>query len=299
MREDRKTVIKPIIHQIISLLSCPDDGSNLKLERNILSCISCNREFLIKENIIDLRSKKKATITKLGEIEQIYDSYYDSLITKGEPDKYGSFGLHSKSISEGFVNETFLYLKNFFKKSSIICDIGAGTGDYSVNLAKNCHIMLHCDLDLKGITISQAKAKSKGINNIFFLLCDYFKLPLNNKSIDLAYSIDVIENGKDHDTKLMNEISRVVKNNGTLLLDCHSKERSKLTGIVPNPASVYSKKEILDFVNRYPIKVLDIIGTGYVPQIKMWSKFEYQIFNSISKILRFPPGRWILACKII
>ena len=42
------------------------------------------------------------------------------------------------------------------------------------------------------------------VDNILFLRCDYFQIPFRNETIDLAYSIDVVERGMVHDQKILN-----------------------------------------------------------------------------------------------
>lgn len=286
------------IHEIMHLFVCPDDYSELIFSEDMLSCKYCKRKFTIDGNLIDFRPKKEIKIVDKEKINSIYRSYYKNLIKDGLPGKdFGTFGLVSNSVSKGFVKETLLYIQHFLKKNNIVCDIGAGTGDYSIELAKSCKIMLHCDLDTNGIRLARENAQIKKIDNIFFLMCDYFKLPFKNKVIDLAYTIDIIERGILHDTKVLQEILRITKDEGSIIFDCHAKERSKLTKRYPKEINLYSNDEIKELVKKIELKVVEIVGTGFIPQIRKWSSIEYCILNPIAKKMLFPPARWLLRCR--
>lgn len=283
----------------VSILSCPDDGSSLNLQKDALICNSCNRKFIIKENFIDLRPRERLLLNEKGVVESAYDSYYDTLMQNGDPGKFGTFGLISNSVPPGFVNETISHLQKYVRTEQIVCDIGAGSGDYSVEMARKCKIIFHCDLDMSGITLAQEKAKDIGITNIFFLMCDYFRLPFKQRTIDFAYTIDIIERGSKHDRQLLSEIVRIIKKESLVAFDCHSKERSSLTRINPQTISTYSKTEILDFTKEFSLRIMNISGTGFLPQIKRWSIFEYRILNFMSRFLLFPPARWFVICNSI
>ena len=284
------------IHDIVELLFCPDDKSQIILHDNELICTKCERKFSIDENIIDMRPKSKTNI-KNDEEKLTYSDYYESLFQDGDPGKAGTFGLSSKSISEGFVTETLNQLENFFTSNLTVCDVGAATGDYSVFLAKKCKLMIHCDLDINGLLISQKKAIREKVDNILFLRCDYFQIPFRNETIDLAYSIDVVERGMVHDQKILKEISRIIKSKGTLIFDYHTKERTKLTRIHHTGwMSAYSNDEIKNLIDKLPFLKSNFIGTGYVPQLKKWSNIEYSVLNPLSKFLKFPPARELVIC---
>ena len=285
------------ISKIIDILYCPDDDSSLSLYGNELVCDECKRIFQMKENILDMRAKIKTDINDSKE-QVPYSKYYESLFQNGDPGDEGTFGLFSKSVSEGFISETLHHLEKNIASNDIVCDVGAATGDYSIHLAKKCALMIHCDLDINGLLISKKKAMQEKVDNILFLRCDYFHIPIKNKKLDLAYSIDVVERGIIHDKKILKEMSRMIKSKGTLIFDYHTKERSKLTRINPSYLSTYSNNEILDLIKEFSFSQLHFLGTGYMPQLKKWSNFEYSILNPLSKFLRFPPGRKLVICIV-
>ena len=283
---------------LISLFCCPDDRSELYQENNFLICKLCNKKFKVDGKIIDFRPSKKFDFKSYTSIEKDYRTYYESLSLNGKPSFYKKpFGLASGSYSAGLFKEIVPHLRNRITSRSIVCDIGAGTGDYSVHLAKYCKVMFHCDLDQGGIKIALKNSLKQNLDNIFFLICDYFFLPLKNEISNLAYSIDVIERGEKNDKLLLNEITRVTSKNGYSIFDCHAKERAKFTHVVSKKIKHYSKTEIRELAKSSSLKTLNMVGTGYLPQVKTWSAFTYNILNPIAKFTHIPPARWLLTCK--
>ena len=281
------------LFDIYSILACPDDGQKIEIIDSGLVCTSCKRKFHTDTNFIDILPKKFTT-EKFDDTELVYSTYYKKLMN---PNIIKTFGLISKSVPLGFVNETINFLRKYIKLNQIVCDVGAGGGDYSINLAKNCRIMLHCDLDLNGIMESRKKAAEQKLNNIIFLRCNYFKLPFQNDVIDTIYFIDIIERGIKHDEGLLEIIKKTVKKKGLLLFDCHASERYRLTHSKNLHLTTYLKTEMLKIIKKYLLEVVEIEKTGHLPQLRNWSKIEYKLFNSISKKLFLPPARWIFCVR--
>lgn len=268
------------------------------LQDSSLVCTSCARKFGIEGNLIDLRPRSVVQISKQNEVAIEYDEIYQNLVNSGSLGKdRAPFGLISKSVSPGFFKETISFLRKRISKDLVVCDVGAGSGDYSVELARSCKFMFHCDLDLEGISLAQKNAEEKGLDNILFLRCNYFRLPFLPHVLDLAYTIDVLERGEEHDKVLLQEIVHVLKNDGLLCFDCHSKERTRLTR-VPSSSNRYFKEEVQTLVNNFSLKLTEITGTGFIPQVRIWSETEYRFLNMLAKMFRFPPARWLLSCRL-
>lgn len=284
------------LSDIVSVLACPDDRSNIIYSDELLICSLCKRRFVVKGNFIDLRAKSSVTINCKTEEESRYHAIYQSLISKDSLARSAMpFGVASKSVSAGFVRETISHLSKYMQRDFLVCDVGAGAGDY-IDLARSCKTMFHCDLDVGGIALAQENARAKELDNILFLRCDYFRLPFKEHSLDFVYTVDTVERGVCNDKMLLLEISRVTKNGGYISFDCHTKERLRVTHVIP-PLKCYSKGEILELATEFSLDVLDMVGTGFIPQVRIWSTAEYRILNKLAKIARFPPARWLLICK--
>lgn len=279
-------------------MACPNDYGALKIFDNKLVCKSCNAEFrIIDENTVNLVPHNEENLVT-PQSKDVYSKIYFDLRNIGRPTnpRARRWGLESKSIPLGFVTklrETILRIID----DSIICDVGAGAGDYSLVLAKKSKLVFHCDLDLEAINAAKAKAKKLNLNNIIFVISDYFSLPFHHNSLPCITCIDVLERGKEHDMKLFEQMSQKLKPKGTLIADFHSKERTKLTH-ASNLETRYSRNELLTIFPKFNFKIFKIKGTGYFPQIGIQSILIYKICDTISKII-FPPARWLVSATKI
>ena len=196
----------------LSFLVCPNDGNNLEFSNDEIKCTSCLTKFpIIEENIIELVSSKSFDITT-SDTESSYSKYYSDLRNLGHPEqeKMRLWGLESKS---GFVQSMIKKIKEF-TENKIVCDVGAGVGNYSISIAKHAEFVFHCDLDMESIAAAKKRAKEKQIDNILFVRSDYLSLPFKINIIPCVTCIDVLERGREHDNLLLEELSKITQHNG-------------------------------------------------------------------------------------
>ena len=62
------------------------------------------------------------------------------------------------------------------------------------------------------------------------------------------------------------------------MFDCHTSERYTLTRTKNEYLITYSKKEISKLLETLSLGIIEIGQTGFLPQIRNWSNFEYNIF---------------------
>ena len=286
-----------ILNSTLHFLGCPNDANSLSISNKKLFCNFCKHEFrIIDENIIELLPKTSFEIDTENNTTKSYSEYYLDLQKLGHSSdsKKRLWGTKTKTVPEGFVDT----LRNFIFNNSenkTVCDVGAGSGDYSLLLAKNSKYVFHCDLDLEAIMFAQKTAKKRGLNNILFIRCDYFSLPFQDESLPSMTCIDILLRGHEHDTKLLTEISKKLQVNGTAILDFHSKERMKINKNL-EIGGCYSKNEISSVLSKFNFKIMSISGMGFAPTFNKLPKFLYTLTNLSLKII-FPPARWIV--KII
>lgn len=275
----------------LTFLACPNCLQSLTNNKKILHCISCKSDFqILDENIINLVGNNsfdfKTTISS-----KIY-SEYSHLRNLGHPivEKTRLWGLESKFGISGFVSTLRNKILSLLD-DEIICDIGAGVGNYSLFFAKQAKLVFHCDLDLEVLLAAAKEAKKQKINNILFIRCDYLYLPFRPNSLHCITSIDVLEKGYEHDSKLIEQISKKLIPNGKYIIDFHSKERTKLTKAPITDR--YSKDELTALLISNNLSIIEIFGMGYLPTIRNFSRFFYSICNTLCKLF-FPPARWLV-----
>lgn len=275
----------------LQFLACPNCLESITKHEKTLHCSKCNSDFQIHdENIIDLVSNNSFDF-KTNTSSKSYSEYSD-LRNLGHPttEKARLWGLESKYGTSGFVSTLRNKILSFVK-SETICDVGAGVGNYSLFFSNKAKIVFHCDLDLEVIFSAAQEAKKQKINNILFIRCDYLYLPFRSNSLHCITSIDVLEKGYEHDSKLIEQISKKLIPNGKYIIDFHSKERTKLTKAPITDR--YSRKELTSLINSHNMSINEIFGMGYLPTIRNFSGIVYSILNNLCKLF-FPPARWLI-----
>lgn len=275
----------------LQFLVCPNCLESLTNNKKILYCSLCKSDFqILDENIINLVSKKSFDF-HTNNTHEIYSEYSD-LRNIGHPTKEKTrlWGLESKYGISGFVSTLRKKIISLLE-DKIICDVGAGVGNYSLHFTKQAKFVFHCDLDLEAILSAAKEAKKQKINNILFVRCDYLYLPFRSNSLPCITSIDVLEKGYEHDSKLIEQISEKLLPNGKFIIDFHSKERTKLTKAPITDR--YSRKELTSLIHSHNMSINEIFGMGYLPTISNFSGIVYSILNTLCRLF-FPPARWLI-----
>ena len=282
-----------ILESALDFLACPNDGNSLSQSSDSLLCSSCGQKFkILTENILELLPQKQFTPTIHDETTKSYDKYYTELKEMGhssDPDKR-LWGLKSKSLPAGFVRKLRDSITSAIGQE-IVCDVGAGSGDYSLVLAKKSRLVFHCDLDLEAIIAASQEAKRLNLNNIVFVRCNYFSLPFADGCLPSITCIDVLLRGEEHDNKLLDQISIKLRHNGIAVLDFHSKERASVNKNL-DLGGCYSNAEIKSLLARFNLSLSVIKGFGHAPTLPNMSDFSYALVDKIGKVI-FPPARWL------
>ncbi len=102
---------------------------------------------------------------------------------------------------------------SFINKDSVILDYGCGVGRVAKFLSP--HVKQIRAIDISREMIKLGKEFCKECNNIEFILTDGVKMPLDDSSIDFAYSILTLQHVEREDAYLiLRDINRVLKEGG-------------------------------------------------------------------------------------
>ncbi|TCS79412.1 class I SAM-dependent methyltransferase [Tepidibacillus fermentans] len=110
------------------------------------------------------------------------------------------------------------------EKNEQVLDMGAGTGTYSLWLAKKGLQVTAVDQSKEMLKIAQDKAEKEGLN-IEWQIGDAHQLPFKDGTFDLVVSVTAVE-FMDHPKKALREAMRVLKPNGRLVIGVLTKESS-------------------------------------------------------------------------
>jgi ubiquinone/menaquinone biosynthesis C-methylase UbiE len=183
-------------------LTCPNCSKQIIHIQNIYKCNVCNKDYAIKDGIICLLSKN----------DQFYEGAYDATTNITFQDNY-SF---KSSLFFDIYRDPYQHaLKKYIDKSKTILDIGCGGGIKWIS-QKNQVI---------GIDLSFASLKKTTSFYNMSIRANCLKLPFPAETFDIVISSSLFEHLEiDKKKILLNEIYRVIKPNGFIILifDCDS-----------------------------------------------------------------------------
>lgn len=125
----------------------------------------------------------------------------------------------------GFIDqvETECAFKLFkVKKGMKILDVGCGTGNFSIKLAKMGCKVIGIDISEEMLNIAKEKAKKEALDIQFYKM-DVYDLKFEDEYFDGVFSMAAFEFIKEPD-KALNEIFRVIKKGGQILVGTINKD---------------------------------------------------------------------------
>ena len=128
----------------------------------------------------------------------------------------------------------FNHIKKFVYKGKSL-DLGCGQGRHTIFFAEKGLNSYGIDYIPRVITEAKQQAKSKGLKNVRFVLKDILNLDFPKYYFDLILDWSVLDHIHPKDwQKYLNNILRVLKINGYLILTEFSAEDSRIVGKTQN-----------------------------------------------------------------
>jgi SAM-dependent methyltransferase len=103
---------------------------------------------------------------------------------------------------------------------SVLVDVSAGIGFYTIALAPYFRHVLHCDLSVAGLTHASGLSQKLGTSNINFLRTDYLALPF--RSLTHVLCLDSLIRGDRHDLHVLGQIADSLRSWGCAVVDFHN-----------------------------------------------------------------------------
>jgi ubiquinone/menaquinone biosynthesis C-methylase UbiE len=119
-------------------------------------------------------------------------------------------------ISNPYEVVRFRHILEFLGTESrnTVLDVGCGGGTYTRILAR-AQLVIAVDVSSNAVKTAKQSLLWKG--NVFFVVCDLEHLPIRDMAVDKVACIDVLEH-VERPQKAVNEMSRVLRSNGKMLL---------------------------------------------------------------------------------
>lgn len=195
----------------------------------------------------------------------------------------------------GFVDEieTIAILNHFdITKIKRILDVGCGTGNYSIKLAKKGFEVVGVDISTEMLNIAMEKSNNMCLP-IKFIRCDARQLPFPENYFDAALSVATFEFVSEP-LAVLGEMFRVIKKDGKIVIGFINKdsEWGKLylsqdfqQKTVFRYANLFTKQEISTLRSN---ELIEIIETLYTPPFVAEDEISFDKEKEFKKI--YPPG---------
>lgn len=214
---------------VAGLLCCPDDGNKLSHAGGELQCEACERRFPVYgENLIEVLPRRQHELPSSissdyreaykAAFVQKYQDDEDSVAWGAEESITSSWSLKRRRQVE-FMRP--LITEGNKRSDTVLCDISAGAGYYTLAYSQLFWLVLHCDLSVDNLSYARRKAQSLGIQNVFFVRADYFAPPFRN-SLDRVLCVDTLIRGEAHEAVLLQSIAKSLNEGGFAVVDFHN-----------------------------------------------------------------------------
>jgi len=222
-------------------------------------------------------------------------------IQLGAPIEYGYLGIKRRlDLIKKYVDLNDKYL----------LDVGAGNGAQTFEFLKYAKKCVAIDVERERLEMFQDLLKRENIRNCEIKLMDATNLDFPDETFDVITCIETLEHIQDQE-KALNEMYRVLKNNGDLILSVPNKwwvfethganlpllpwHRVPFFSWLPKKfhdrfayARIYTKKQITSYLEFSGFKILT---TEYMmpPLDKVKNRFLQKIFRKVLFILEGTP----------
>jgi len=257
---------------VAALLCCPDDGRRLSHANGELQCGACERCFPVHgENLIEILPRRPQELPPSissdyregykWAFDQKYQDDEEALAWGAEESMARSWSMKRRRQVE-FVRP--LVTEGTKPGDSVVCDIAAGAGYYTLAYAQLFRLVVHCDLSVDNLSYARRKARSLGIRNVFFVRADYFAPPFRN-SLERLLCMDTLIRGEVHESLLLASITKSLTADGFALVDFHNWWHSPLRrlGLLRNNFGrnrSYTKREL-----NHLLACWHIVRSGFFP----------------------------------
>jgi len=139
----------------------------------------------------------------------IYESAYghENLQIDSSPDRHAA----------GMIRLRLRYLDEY-AGGQRVADLGCGTGAYLVPAARIAREVIGVDFSARFLAICQSRMRVAGVDNGRLILAALRKLPLADRSVDLAYSYATLYYVPDVE-RAISETARVLRDGGRAIIE--------------------------------------------------------------------------------
>src|SRR4051812_28396740 len=189
------------------LLASPPCGAALA---GGLACPGCGRAWPARDGIPQLRLPVE------GQTEKVRQ-FYNHAPFPGYPPNDSLTWLRTRAERSAFAR----LLDAAIPGDARIVEIGCGTGQMSLYLARADRTVIGCDLSRGALALGAAAARRWGVDKVRFVECDLSRLPLRDGAFDVVYCSGVLHHTPDPRASFR-AIARAVRPGGTIVIGLYN-----------------------------------------------------------------------------
>ena len=266
-----------------NIFVCPQCGGEIEFSSELWKCLNCSMQWRVDEygivhfteNNVFFGSDQAGMNSLLNEMQKMSREVFFNNIGRLE-EAYEDFD-YDYCLNSARADWTIL--GNF--KDKVVVDLGCGYGTLSVPLALSARAVIAVDICEERLKFLSIIAGLRGINNIWFVHTDAFKLALRKSTIDAIILFGLLEyagawnlekKGKRFPIELLSHIHSFLNQGGQLWIG---------TGNILNPQYLLGLTENYDlpFTPSRSMSIADIL-TGAVRRSRyishIYTKWGYR-----------------------
>ena len=190
-----------------SLLACPACAGTLD---QALRCAGCGAQWPAPEGIPKLRMDADARTETVRR-------FYNAAPFPGYPPNDSLSWLRARAGRSAFAK----LLDDSIPGDARIAEVGCGTGQTSLYLARADRIVVALDLSREALKLGAAAAERYGIDSVTFVEADLTHLPLKAGAFDLVYSSGVLHHTPDPRAAFA-RIAKAVRPGGMIVIGLYN-----------------------------------------------------------------------------
>jgi SAM-dependent methyltransferase len=190
------------------LLACPACRAGLD---EGLTCQGCERNWPAPDNIPCLRLEVE------GQTD-VVRRFYDAAPFPGYPPNDSLTWLRARAERSAFA----CVLDASIPGDATIAEVGCGTGQTSLYLARADRTVVGLDLSRGALALGASAARRYGVERLGFVECDLAQLPLQDAAFDLVYCSGVLHHTPDPAASFAS-IAKAVKPGGHVIVGLYNR----------------------------------------------------------------------------
>jgi SAM-dependent methyltransferase len=190
------------------LLACPQCGGPLN---EALACLGCGADWPAPDGIPRLGRDVSARTETVRR-------FYDAAPFPGYPPNDSLTWLRARAERSAFAG----LLDRSLPGDAVIAEVGCGTGQMSLYLARADRRVVALDLSRAALALGAAAARRYGVGDVHFVECDLTRLPLREQVFDVVYCSGVLHHTPDPRASFA-RIVEAVKPGGHVILGLYNR----------------------------------------------------------------------------